>query len=272
MLAASREPASSDDAGNIQGALPVTPYLHIKRDVSGISVAGQVSSVAHEAILRDVVGRIAPAYAVFFDLKQVESLPPGWALVTELALRAMLWTRFSDAEVTASGVSIRGVTRDADAWGNARSRLGASLLSGMQLETQVIELQSMPDYESLCRQQFDAVLKTRALEFAVAVSTLESNAAALLDSLIETAADCPDTIISIRASGDGPESVAANRKIAEARLQAIVQYLTGHGLSPVRINALPAADGNAARARPVTFAVSFVDAGDNPHAADTASP
>jgi outer membrane protein OmpA-like peptidoglycan-associated protein len=154
-----------------------------------------------------------------------------------------------------------GVTADADAWHDARSRLGSSLLSGMHLETRVIELPSLPDYDGLCRQQFDAVLKTRTLEFPVATSTLESNAEALLDSLIETAADCPKAKISIRASGDGPESVTANLALAEARLQVIVEYLIRHGLSPTRINALPAAQSDAARARPVSFAVSFVEAG-----------
>jgi outer membrane protein OmpA-like peptidoglycan-associated protein len=272
LLVVSREPASSEDTGHGQAALPATPYLHIKRGVSGISVAGQVSSVAHEAILRDVIGRLAPSTAVSLDVHSAELLPPGWGLVTELALRATLWTRFSDAEVTASGVSIRGVTVDADAWRDARSRLGSSLLAGMQLETRVIELPSPPAYERLCRQQFDAVLKNRTLEFPVAMSTLESNAEALLDSLIETAADCPEAIISIRASGDGPDSVTANRTLAEARLQVIVDYLTGHGVSPTRINALPAAQGDIARARPVSFVVSFVDAGDLPHAADTANP
>ena len=271
LLVVSREPASNEDTGHSQAALPATPYLHIKRDVSGISVAGQISSVAHEAILRDVIGRLAPAAAVSFDVQSAE-LPPGWALVTELALRATLWTRFSEAEITASGVSIRGVTVDADAWRDARSRLGSSLLSGMQLETLVIELPSLPDYERLCRQQFDAVLKTRTLEFSVAMSTLESNAEALLDSLIETSADCPEARIAIRAGGDGPESVTANRTLAEARLQVIVDYLIGHGLSPTRINALPAAQSDAAGTRRVSFAVSFVDAGDIPHAAGTAGP
>ncbi len=271
LLAVSREPASGHDTGHSQTALPATPYLRIKRDVSGISVAGLVSSVAHEAILRDVVGRLAPAVAVTFEVRLAELPPPGWALVTELALRATLWTRFSEAEVTASGVSITGVTTDAEAWGDARSRLGLSLLAGTQLETRVIELRSLRDYESLCRQQFDAVLKTRTLEFPVAMSTLGSDAEALLDSLIETAADCPDARISIRASGDGPESVTANRMLAKARLQVVVDYLVGHGLLPARLDALPAADSEATRARPVSFAVSFVDVADIPDAVGTAS-
>ncbi len=272
LLTVSLEPASSEDTRHSQGALPATPHLRINRDVSGIFVAGQVSSVAHEAILRDVVSRAAPASAVFFDLQHAELLPPGWALVTELALRATLWIRFSDTEVTASGVSIRGVTTEAEAWSDARARLGASLLAGMQLETRVIELPAMPDYENLCRQQFEAVLKTRTLEFAIAMSTLESNANALLDSLLETAADCPGAIISIRASGDGPDSVMANRVLAAARLQSVVDYLTGHGLGPARINTLRPADGNPARMRPVSFSVSFVHAEDIPPAASIVSP
>jgi hypothetical protein len=130
-------------------------------------------------------------------------LPPGWALVTELALRATLWTRFSEAEVTAEEVSIRGVTTDAESWGDARSRLGATLLSGTQLETRVIEVPPIQDYQALCRQHFDAALQNRTLEFAIAKSTLESGAEALLDGLLEIVADCPDATILVRANADG---------------------------------------------------------------------
>ncbi|MCI0516830.1 MAG: hypothetical protein L0Y45_03255 [Woeseiaceae bacterium] len=258
-------------------SLPESPYLFIKRDVSGISVAGQVSSVAHEAILRDVAARNAPSSSpVAFHLQQAEFLPPGWALVTELTLRAMLWTQFSEAEVTATGVSISGVTTDPASWNDARARLDASLLSGMRLDTRVIDVPSTADFTMLCRRQFDAVLKTRRLEFAVATSSLESGAEALLDGLIVAATDCPGAMISIRANGDGPASESgggssagsANRKLGEARLQAIVDYLIGHGLPATRIKSLAAADAAAPHARAVSFVVSFAEANDT-GAADT---
>ena len=205
LLASASGPASSDKSGSAATALPVSPQLLIERDPAGISVTGAVSSDAHEAILRDVAGRHVPSSDIVFDVQRAELLPPGWALVTELTLRAMLTTRFSEAKVNAGGVSIRGVTADAAAWHDARSRLDASLLSGMQLETNVIEVPSMPDYLALCRRQFDALLKNRKLEFAIAGSSLESGAEALLDGLVEAAADCPDAVLSIRAGGDGPE-------------------------------------------------------------------
>lgn len=271
-LCGTRVAASSEDTADSRMSLPESPYLSIKRDVSGISVAGQVSSVAHEAILRDVAARNAPSSPVSFHLQQAEFLPPGWALVTELTLRAMLWTQFSEAEVTAAGVSISGVTTDPASWNDARARLDASLLSGMRLETRVIDVPSTADYTMLCRRQFDAVLKTRRLEFAVATSSLESGAEALLDGLIEAATDCPGAMISIRANGDGParessgdssgDSSAglANRKLGEARLQAIVDYLVAHGLPATRIKSLAVTDAAAPHARAVSFAVSFAEA------------
>lgn len=268
LLASASGPASSDESGSAATALPVSPQLLIERDPAGISVTGAVSSDAHEAILRDVAGRHVPSSDIVFDVQRAELLPPGWALVTELTLRAMLTTRFSEAKVNAGGVSIRGVTADAAAWHDARSRLDASLLSGMQLETNVIEVPSMPDYLALCRRQFDALLKNRKLEFAIAGSSLESGAEALLDGLVEAAADCPDAVLSIRAGGDGPASVTGNRELAEARLQAIVDYLAVHGLPETRIESLAVADGTAGNSRKVTFTVSFAKSGIDTGAAD----
>jgi hypothetical protein len=77
------------------------------------------------------------------------------------------------------------------------------LLSGTQLETRVIEVPPIQDYQALCRQQFDAALQNRTLEFAIAKSTLESGAEALLDGLLEIVADCPDATILVRANADG---------------------------------------------------------------------
>ncbi|HSD68355.1 MAG TPA: hypothetical protein VLB07_02325 [Woeseiaceae bacterium] len=265
-LSCARVAASSEVTGDSPVSLPESPYLSIKRDMSGISVSGQVSSVAHEAILRDVAAGNAPSSPVAFHLQHAEFLPPGWALVTELTLRAMLWTQFSAAEVTATGVSISGVTTDPASWNVARARLDASLLSGMRLDTRVIDVPSTADYTMLCRRQFDAVLKTRSLEFAVAASSLESGAEALLDGLIEAATDCPGAMISIRANGDGPASESgggsANRKLGEARLQAIVDYLIRHGLPATRIKSLIAADAAAPHARAVSFVVSFAEVDD----------
>ncbi len=272
LLAVGGEPASTGSAPDSYTALPVTPYFRIRRDETGTSVTGQISSIAHEAILHDVVSSIASSTVVFLELREVTLLPPGWALVTELALRATLWTRFSEAEVTADEVSIRGVTTDADSWGDARSRLDASLLPGMRLETHVIEVPPIRDYQALCRQQFDAALQNRALEFDIAKSTLESGAEALLDSLLEIAGDCPEATIFLRAGGDGPESAAANRLLAEARSQSVVAHMTARGLAPARINVMPIDDGYARQGRKVTFAVKFPPATREATTTGAASP
>jgi hypothetical protein len=232
------------------------PRMMIKRDASAVSLTGQISSVAHEVILRDVLSQRDSRMTVTIDLNGADRTPPGWALVTELALRAALWTQFSETLVTGEEISIRGITADPASWTTALAMLKKSLLPGMRLKTQVIEVAPV-DFEGLCLRQFKAVLKNRKIEFGAGAAAIDSSAQSLLDSLIETAVDCPKAIIFVHANGDGPASVAGNRLLGKARAQSIVDYMTGRGVYPARLQMLPAESQSGEHPRQAFFAVSF---------------
>jgi hypothetical protein len=257
IFAMARTSATGGEAPGGDPENPTSPHLDIRRDESGLMLSGEVSSVAHEQILRDLVGQAEGPTAATLELDTANPTPPGWAIVTELTLRAMLLTHFSAASITEDSVSLRGVTTDAESWSKALHTLENALLPGMRLETRVTVVSSGSDFESLCRRLFDAALQERDLEFTVATSEVGTSAAPLLDRLLETAADCPTATIAVRASGDGPATVTANRALAEARAQSVVEYLIGRGLNSTRISALPPADAPGNRQRQVTFQVRF---------------
>jgi hypothetical protein len=273
LLVVERAPALFEEATEYtpEGTVSI-PGLHIRLDGTGLAIVGHVSSVAHETILRDAVSKFDAATTVTFNLQEADMLPPGWGLVTELALRASLVTRFSATSVIPARVSIRGVTTNGEAWNAALARLENALLPGMRLDANVTRLESSASFESLCREQFDAALGGRSLEFAVGSSALGTAEHALLDSLLEIASDCPGWTVGIRANGDGPASVTANRRLAEARVQSLVDYFTSRGMPAGRIESLPLAGDAGNRARQIVFRMRIGEGAGGAVAADTPAP
>lgn len=220
--------------------------MQIRRGASEFDISGQTSSDAHEFILREILEQQLPTWETTIEFRRSELPPPGWALLTELGLRAVLLTRFSESTIDSGGIQIRGVTDDPEAWNTAVKRLQSALLPGMQFQNRVIELKPAPAFAKLCREQFAAAINKGPLEFAAGQAEIESDARAFLDSLNETAADCPSWQIKVRVGGDGlPENGAA---VATARAQSIVRYLTERGLPPNRISVSPDTSGRVGRA------------------------
>lgn len=220
--------------------------MQIRRGASELEISGQTSSDAHEAILLDILEQQLSSSDVSTDFRRFELPPPGWALLTELGLRAVLLTRFSEASIDSGGITIRGVTDDPGAWQTAVKRLQSALLPGMQFENRVLELEPAPAFASLCRDRFAAAISKGPLEFAAGQSELKPDALSLLDSLIEAAADCSSWHINLRVAGDG--AAENGDAIAAARAQSIVKYLTGRGLQPGRISVSKDTTGRVGRA------------------------
>jgi hypothetical protein len=245
--------------------------MRIRRNVSDIEISGQVSSPAHETILLEILGRQESLTTTSIELSHAELPPPGWALLTELALQATLLTRFAETTIDETGGRIRGVTSDPVAWKGAMKRLETALLPGMQMEYRVVEISPASTFTSLCREQFAAAIDKGPLQFAAGRAEIDSQARAMLDSLNETAADCAKWHISVRAYGD--RSSAADDKLEAARAQSIIDYLTGHGLAPPRIAVAADMASASGRYGQAMFSVSIgnsdsTQGGDAPDARD----
>ncbi len=217
--------------------------LKISRSPSRLGIGGDASSVAHEAILRESVNRFygdQDLRDVSVDLRKPVHSPPGWALITDMVLRAVSTTRSATAEITASSVRIRGVTSTASEWETALSRVEAALLEGMTLDYQMVTVSKRDSFRSLCRRRFLQLTRNNRIEFFRSAALLRSNAYPTLDAIVETAVDCPQLRIRVTGHTDSSGDEANNVALSQARADAVVTYLRERGLAEDRLEAVGA--------------------------------
>lgn len=215
---------------------------------SRLFIHGDISSSAHEAILKQTALNGFADREQLFELQVRAALPPGWALLTEMTLRALAETHSATAQIDQSGVSIRGVTSNHDRWDEAAARLGKALLPGMVLRQDMADVGPVISLGKQCRQLFRAALRGRSVEFPRASSTLGTRAYPLLDELIQIAADCPAAHIKITGHPDPQGSKESNAALSLARARAVASYMVAGGIDPERLLTAAAARESSAAA------------------------
>ncbi|MGB5347559.1 MAG: OmpA family protein [Woeseia sp.] len=208
-------------------------------------IAGETSSEGHEQSLRRVAAEAFPGASIEMRVTRGNNLPPGWSLVTELALRVLALAPAGSAGIDAGSVVLRGNYTDAAAWTRAVTRLAAALPQGLQIRDEalfdppLVQPASAPrsDFAAMCRQQFRRVLRERQVEFRINSSELRSSTYPLLDALVEIAADCPAVRIHITGHTDASGESTLNLQLSQLRATAVLNYLVERGISPERLSA-----------------------------------
>ena len=239
------------------------PSLTIERTQLQLIVSGDVSSLAHEARMRQLATSLVPGLVFNNELRLHTALPPGWALVTEMVLRATAETYAANARIDEKLVSIRGFTLDQDAWLQAARQIQDSLLPGMRFQQDVENLRPGVSFEQQCHELLIAVSSHRPIEFSHASDKLKSSAFALLDGLVETATDCPAVAISVTGHTDSSGDEAGNRALSKARADSVVAYLVANGIAASRLQSFgvgsskPLVEEDSVRARQQNRRIEF---------------
>ena len=247
---ARQQPASVDGATS-------TAEFKIEYGKSGLAITGDSSSVAHEAILRQTALNLFPQAKPQFELRQRRVMPPGWALLTELTLRAVAHTYSSTAIVENAKVTVRGITMQKTEWDKAAAKLEKNLPEGTVLQQEIIELRPGATLESQCSALFHSALQGRGIEFPRDSDRLSSNAYSMLDELIQIVADCPAAIIAITGHTDASGNESGNQQLSEARANSVMAYMIAGGISADRLqatgagSATPLVNEKTARARQI---------------------
>ena len=207
--------------------------LMIHKNPGALRIWGIASSTAHEIILRQTAQRFFGNATIVVDLGSGMRTPPGWALVTELVLRALAHTDAARASITASAVSIEGVTTQPNEYAVALQRIESMLLENMSMESNVSGISTNASFDELCQTRFGMTAKSGAIEFTVSTADFGQNALPLLDALIEIAVDCPGTTIRVTGHTDSSGDAAANQALGHARAMRVIDYMTGRGV-PVK--------------------------------------
>lgn len=243
--------------GEPDGLAPVAPppMLRIVVDASSLAIRGAVSSAAHEEILRETAARLFAGRNPVFEVEVQPALPPGWSLVTDTTLRALAAMRMATAEIDGSTVSIRGMTTSTATWEGAAARISRSLLPGMRLRREVVEVEPEESFNRQCAELFRNALRGRGIGFATASAEIGTSAFPLLDELVQIATDCPAAIITVKGHTDDSGNETTNRLLSQARADAVSAYLAARGISPGRIvaagvgSAEPLIDGDNPQAQ-----------------------
>jgi len=214
--------------------------MRIERSASDIRLQGDVSSTAHEVILRQTLREFFPAQRADVELAVRQGLPAGWSLVSDLVLRSLANTETAMAIIRPEQVSVRGVTTSGEELSASLASVEASLLPGMTLVRDVIEIRPTRPFDDMCRARFEQATMGRHIDFPGSGAELSPGAQPLLDTLVEIAVDCPQTRIRVTGHTDASGNEESNVALSLSRAESVVDYMRNRGLPADRLQAVGA--------------------------------
>ncbi|MGI9204098.1 MAG: OmpA family protein [Woeseiaceae bacterium] len=228
--------------------------LTIDIDQSSVTIRGVVSSVAHESILRQRALALFPDKTRSFHVMEQPSLRPGWALLTEVTLRAVAESYYSTTRISETLISITGITNSESNWQPGLMRIHHYLLPGMGIEHRMSEIGSLDSHADQCAVLFDDAMRDYSVEFPRSGTALGPSARPFLDTLVQIAVDCPSAHFRITGHTDNTGNEPSNVALSLARAEAVAHYMQGQGIRETRINV-----SGAGSARPLTDGQSRQD-------------
>ncbi len=213
------------------------PEMTLMVQPSGVKISGAISSAANEALLRETAAQLFPGQTAVAELQIRAALPPGWALATDLTLKALAETRSATAVIRPYAVTVRGFSADAGRWETAAARTRDYLPEGWRFRFQVEETDPGGSIERQCIELFRTALRGRKIAFERASAELGTASMPLLDELIQIAVDCPAAMIEITGHADNSGTEAGNLALSQQRADAVAGYLVASGIAERRLTA-----------------------------------
>jgi OOP family OmpA-OmpF porin len=238
------------------------PRLAISSAPSRLSIAGTSDSVDHEAALLSLAGELFADADLDADFRPGVIRAANWQVATNRLLYAVASMKSAEAELTAGGADIRGVTADADVTASRIDSLRRSLPPSMRLATDIIVVRSRASLDDLCRAAF-AGLVLGPVSFARSSAELRPASFATLDRITEFALDCPSATIAITGHTDASGDESWNRQLSLARAQAVADRITSSGIDARRLvvagagSGEPIADNSTAYGRELNRRIEF---------------
>lgn len=247
----------------------VRPYdLSISVDKSGVDISGYLPDAASRDALAALV-EASPLKGKFSDSSTlVPSAPTGFAAATRLALADLLRLDMGSAEITDTGVVIRGLTCRELIKSEVETSAAESQ-SGLKVEA-IIGLRQtgcVIDPPNTCQNDLDALTQRNSVLFGqgTAVVNLDPTTERVINEAFTILKQCPTSRITVEghANRDGDARGYNNRDLSQRRALRVRDELVRRGIDPAQLEvsgfgtARPIVPHGAPEARAMNRRVQF---------------
>jgi outer membrane protein OmpA-like peptidoglycan-associated protein len=210
------------------------PEFSIRLGRSTLVLEGTTISDEHEAALLQLVSDQFDGVDTQTDFRPGLIIRPDWEALSTRLLYLVAATESANASISASGISIRGVTIDAPSYQNRLAFLQTALPEGTTVDADVLVISDSVSLEELCNRNFANLMSTQ-ISFRQSSTSIRQSSYPLLDRLVEFAYECRGRQIAITGHSDATGDTVWTLQISHARAQAVADHLIHGGLSAERL-------------------------------------
>lgn len=223
-----------------------------------VVLSGMVPDLKTRELLVNIAKQRFGAVNVTQQLNIQSAAPDGWKQAAEATLIQLQMFDKGSAQITNTKVEVTGTTSSERARRQIQLAVSDALHADFQAsfnisvtepaqfsvaDTSIFDSRAKSDTQELtaaasCQNNFNDVLDGQHIRFNVDSDIIDTQSNALLEQLVVVAHGCPNARIEIGGHTDSLGSKAYNRKLSTRRAQAVIRYLSAHGISINRLSAV----------------------------------
>ncbi|WP_444454147.1 OmpA family protein [Rhodobacter capsulatus] len=247
----------------------VPEFSALLREDGQVELRGRVPSDRSREALESFAHAQFGAKSVYAATRVDTGLPEGWPLRTLTALEALRLMHDGTVTVTPDVIRLSGVTGDRQASDKAAGlfarRLGeaAPIALSVKYDRRLDATLSLPDGNE-CVARLNGVLAKQKLSFEPSAARIKAEDLDQLDALAKAMAQCQDYRMEVSGHTDSQGSEEGNRKLSQARAEAVIAALGGRGVQTRNLTpkgygeTQPIADNDTDKGREANRRIEFV--------------
>ena len=267
-----REPDAATEAGLGRARF----WMHLAQDAGRIELSGKVADAAAKQVIEAQAAALFGADRVVSALSPMSrsggaAPPPGWETAALHVLGALQATAEGAADLAGDKLALSGRVTEPELVRTLHDRAAAEL-PDIRVETAFVvdlpaALAAMPLPPARCAAELNRANRDPAIDFATGSAVLTAGSEPVLDRLAAVLDRCAGGAVLVGGHTDAQGSDAVNRRISQARAEAVVAALAGRGVPRDRMVATgfgeerPVASNESAAGRALNRRIAFEPAG-----------
>ena len=215
-----------------------TAVLTMSRLHNELVVRGAISSEANERILQHTAATHFADDQRTLELTQQQSLPPRWALISEITLTSLAPLSIFDATLRADELDIKGIADSDEHVTQLLKKIEQVLPPDMRFLHNIQIIQLDHSFGRLCEKRFAAAIRDRRIQFDNSSRSVTTDSYSLLDTLVEIAFDCPQAFFTATGYSDDRGEPAVNLALSLERARSATAYMQDKGIPASRLKAI----------------------------------